>query len=179
MQNKKILEEKEAEPKPSADEDGPASSEGAEEVRDITDDESATSSDERPQKTPHGAIYGGYFERRGAAGGWLVCIAFRRLVMFVASRRVRRVSSCAGASRHARGPHRQQREALCAIHALNNCLGGLFCTDEEMEAALEDYLVSSRREGHHEPRSEHYKPGGWYSSEVRRTHAGYNSPPRL
>ena len=78
MQNKKILEEKEAEAKPKGDEDGPASSEGAEEVRDITDDESATSSDEKPKKTAHGAIYGGYFERRGAAGGWLVCIAFRR-----------------------------------------------------------------------------------------------------
>ncbi len=89
---------------------------------------------------------------------------------------------------------RQQREAKCAIHALNNCLGGLsgspvlfykvlvslpraacspvvaprglFCTDEEMQYALEDYLVSARREGLYEPRSENWKPGGWFSSEV-------------
>jgi len=35
-----------------------------------------------------------------------------------------------------------------------------------MKGALEDYLTSSRREGLFEPRSENYRPGGWYSSEV-------------
>ena len=65
MQCKKVLEEKDAEPKP--DEDGPASSEGAEDVRDITDDESMSDSGERPDK-PHGAIYGGYFEQ--TLGSW-------------------------------------------------------------------------------------------------------------
>jgi hypothetical protein len=35
-----------------------------------------------------------------------------------------------------------------------------------MMEALEDYLISARREGLLEPRSENYKPGGWFSSEV-------------
>ncbi len=35
-----------------------------------------------------------------------------------------------------------------------------------MQEALEDYLVSARREGLYEPRSENWKPGGWYSVEV-------------
>ena len=59
MQCQKVLEEREAEPEPKPDEDGPPSSEDAEERS--TSDESAGSEDDPPEK-PHGAIYGGYFE---------------------------------------------------------------------------------------------------------------------
>jgi hypothetical protein len=73
MQSKKILEERDADPAQAADEDGPASSEGADAVRDITDDEGDSSSEDGPEKLAHGTIYGGYFERSpGAAGGELV-----------------------------------------------------------------------------------------------------------
>jgi len=119
MQCKKIREEKENE-EPAPDEDGPASSSGAEELNDETEVESATSSEERTRKPAHGTIYGGHFE--------------------------------------------QQREAKCAIHALNNCLGGQFCTDKQMEEACEDYLLSASREALFERRDEHCKQGGWYSS---------------
>ena len=122
MQCKKIREEKENE-EPAPDEDGPASSSGAEELNDETDVESATSSEERTRKKPaHSTIYqyDGYFEH--------------------------------------------QREAKCAIHALNNCLGGQFCTDSQMEEACEDYFISASRESLFERRDQHCKPGGWYSS---------------
>jgi len=69
MQCKKILEEKDAEAKVQLDggEDGPPSSESAEDLRDITDDDSVSSSAGQETK-PHGAIYGGYFER--VLGSW-------------------------------------------------------------------------------------------------------------
>ncbi len=78
MQCQKVLEERDtADPKPQPDEDGPASSEGAEDVRDITDDESMSDSGERPDK-PHGAIFGGYFEQ--PQGSWgVVRVASRVL----------------------------------------------------------------------------------------------------
>ena len=57
--------------------DGPASSEGAEDVRDITDDESMSDSGERPDK-PHGAIFGGYFEQPQGSRG-VVRVASRVL----------------------------------------------------------------------------------------------------
>ncbi len=62
MQCQRVLEEKAADPEAKPDEDGPPSSDGAEERS--TDDESL-SEDDAPQK-PHGAIYGGYFERQRA-----------------------------------------------------------------------------------------------------------------
>ena len=114
MQCQKVLEERDtADPKPQPDEDGPASSEGAEDVRDITDDESMSDSGERPDK-PHGAIFGGYFEQPLGSRGRAMSCALR-----LASSPSRLFSS-----RRALAP-RQQREAKCAIHALNNCLGGL------------------------------------------------------
>ena len=76
MQCQKVLEERNADPKPQADEDGPPSSEGAEDVRDITDDdESMSDSEERPHHKPHGAIFGGYFEQ--PLGSWVSCDVVR------------------------------------------------------------------------------------------------------
>ena len=118
MQCQKVLEEKAADPEPKPDEDGPPSSDGAEELR-STEDESMGSDADEPEK-PHGAIYGGYFEQ--ALGPRVVASAFRRIAL-----RMGRV--------HPGSPYRRQREALCAIHALNNCLGGWFCTDQEMKGA--------------------------------------------
>ncbi len=79
-------------------------------MRDITDDESMSDSDERPHHKPHGAIFGGYFEQ--PLGSWVSCDVVRV---------VPRVLALAFAFLVA---PRQQREAKCAIHALNNCLGG-------------------------------------------------------
>ena len=45
------------------------------------------------------------------------------------------------------GYFEKQREAKCAIHALNNAVGRPFCSDEDMEAAAEECLASFRREG--------------------------------
>ena len=74
MQCQKVLEEREAEPEPKPDEDGPPSSEGAEERS--TSEESAGSEDDPPEK-PHGAIYGGYFEHAWGRreGSVALCIA--------------------------------------------------------------------------------------------------------
>ena len=67
MQCQKVLEERVAEPEPKPDEDGPPSSDGAEELR-STSDESAGSEDDPPEK-PHSAIYGGYFEHAWGPSG--------------------------------------------------------------------------------------------------------------
>ena len=60
----------------------------------------------------------------------------------------------------------RQVDARCGLHALNNALGGMYLNIADMQNALEDYLVSSQREGLNEQRSAHFKPSGWYSSEV-------------
>ena len=49
---------------------------------------------------------------------------------------------------------------------MNNCLGSPCVTEGEMHDALEDYLVSSEREGLRERRHMHYRTGGYYSSEI-------------
>jgi len=49
---------------------------------------------------------------------------------------------------------------------VNNCLGSPCVTEAEMHDALEDYLVSSEREGLQERRQLHYSSGGYYSSEI-------------
>ena len=46
----------------------------------------------------------------------------------------------------------RQRDARCAIHALNNALARPFCSDADMEAAVDIYLETSRREGNREVR---------------------------
>ena len=110
MQCQKVLEERDAEPKPQADEDGPPSSEGAEDVRDITDDdESMSDSDERPHHKPHGAIFGGYFEQ--PLGSWVscdvVCVA-PRIVALASASHASRVGPEAATRSKMRDPRLEQ-----------------------------------------------------------------------
>ena len=60
----------------------------------------------------------------------------------------------------------RQRDALCAMHALNNAIGVPLQRKEDMEYACEQYLLEAEREGFPEQESDHTAPGGWYSSEV-------------
>ena len=60
----------------------------------------------------------------------------------------------------------RQREARCALHALNHALGRPFANDEDMEFAVENVLQTAKHEGSQEKRSDHVAPNGWYSSEV-------------
>ena len=59
-----------------------------------------------------------------------------------------------------------QREARCAIHALNNCLGRPFSTDDDMEHAVDQLISTASHEGLNERRTFHARKGGWYSSEA-------------
>ena len=54
-------------------------------------------------------------------------------------------------------------KARCGIHALNNCLGREFVTDDDMEYAIGDYLENSQRESLIETRGANAKATGWYS----------------
>ena len=60
----------------------------------------------------------------------------------------------------------RQREALCAMHALNNAIGRPLQRKADMEFACEQYLLEADREGFAESVDMHAAPGGWYSSEV-------------
>jgi hypothetical protein len=62
--------------------------------------------------------------------------------------------------------HQLQKDALCAMHALNNALGRDWQKPEDMVHACDQYLLEARQEGLLEKRSDHESPGGWYSSEV-------------
>ena len=48
-------------------------------------------------------------------------------------------------------------------------MGRPFCSDADMEYAVEYFLQTMRDEGSREIRSKHVHPSGWYSSEVLAT----------
>ncbi len=52
---------------------------------------------------------------------------------------------------------------------MNNAVGRPFCSDADMDYAVEQYLETSRHEGTREVRADHAKKTGWYSSEVLAT----------
>ena len=62
--------------------------------------------------------------------------------------------------------HRVHRPRTRVSYSGFGAGAGLYCTEEDLDFALEDFLASSHREGLHESRSLHWKPTGWYSSEV-------------
>ena len=65
------------------------------------------------------------------------------------------------------GYFEKQRQARCAIHALNNALGRPFCTDDDMEHAVDQLMSVASHEGLlGERRTLHAREGGWYSSEA-------------
>jgi hypothetical protein len=64
------------------------------------------------------------------------------------------------------GYFERQREARCGLHALNNCLGCEFATEEDLEACLQELLRTLQQEGVPEVRAQHTAVGGWYSAEV-------------
>lgn len=61
-----------------------------------------------------------------------------------------------------------EREVLnrCGLHALNHAKGSAFFTAEDMESALEAYLVEMTMEGCPETGGQHIYCGGWYSLEL-------------
>ena len=59
-----------------------------------------------------------------------------------------------------------QVQARCGMHALNNALGCSFVSVHDLEAACQELLLTNAREGLQEHRSQHIKPGGWYSIEI-------------
>ena len=52
------------------------------------------------------------------------------------------------------------------MHALNNAVGEKWQLPEDMARALKWYLQEAEHEGLLESASDHWAPGGWYSSEV-------------
>jgi hypothetical protein len=63
---------------------------------------------------------------------------------------------------HFHGYFERQEAAKCGMHALNNAIGFMFCTEKDLSRACDAYL-------HDHPfdlRDMHVAPTGWYSSEV-------------
>ena len=50
--------------------------------------------------------------------------------------------------------------------ALNHAIGRPFCTDADMEKAVDNLLETALQEGSREMRADHARPNGWYSSEA-------------
>ena len=53
-----------------------------------------------------------------------------------------------------------------STEALNNALGRPFCSDADMEKAVDNLLETARQEGSREVRADHARNNGWYSSEA-------------
>ena len=53
-----------------------------------------------------------------------------------------------------------------STEALNNALGRPFCSDADMEKAVDNLLETARQEGSREVRADHARANGWYSSEA-------------
>ena len=52
------------------------------------------------------------------------------------------------------------------MQALNNALGRPFCSDDDMDVAVTEFLARCRRDGRFVIRAAHAKPTGWFSDEV-------------
>ena len=63
------------------------------------------------------------------------------------------------------GYFERQEAAKCGMHALNNAIGFMFCTERDLARACEANL----RDHAFDLRDMHVAPTGWYSSEVMAT----------